>query len=88
VNIAAFTANALFEVPSGGFTPYVIGGGGLYRLDDSIGGDAQNEFGFNIGGGISMPLSGFKVFVEARYHRVNTEGGSTAFVPIVFGAIF
>lgn len=89
LNITTVTANAVFELPTGGFTPYLIGGAGLYRLGSSIDGiDAQNEFGFNVGGGISMPLSGFKVFVEARYNRVSTDGGSFGFVPIVFGAIF
>lgn len=88
VNIAAFTGNALFEVPTGGFTPYLIGGAGLYRLGNSVDSNSSNEFGFNVGGGISMPLSGFKVFVEARYNRVSDDTGSFGFVPIVFGAIF
>jgi len=88
-NIASFTGNAVFEIPTGGFTPYLIGGAGLYRLGTSIAGSGtDSEFGFNAGGGISMPLSGFKVFVEARYNRVSGDGGSTGYVPIVFGAIF
>lgn len=89
ISIASFTGNAVFELPTGGFTPYIIGGAGLYNIGTSISGiDSENKFGFNVGGGISMPLSGFKVFVEARYNRVSTDGGSTSYVPIVFGAIF
>ncbi|HEU4748885.1 MAG TPA: outer membrane beta-barrel protein [Gemmatimonadaceae bacterium] len=92
VNIPSFTANAIFKLPTGGFTPYVVGGAGLYRVSAQLFGatESENRFGWNIGGGISMPLSGFKVFVEARYNNVSGEGGSTdlSFVPIVFGASF
>lgn len=94
INIPSFTANGIFKLPTGGFTPYLIGGAGLYRLgaeDNFLGvSESDNRFGFNIGGGISMPLSGFKVFVEARYNRVSGEDGSAdlSFVPIVFGASF
>ena len=92
VNIPSFTANAIFKLPTGGFTPYVIGGAGLYRVGAELFGqtESENRFGWNIGGGISMPLSGFKVFVEARYNNVSGDDGSTdlSFVPIVFGASF
>ena len=92
INVASFTANGVFKLPTGGFTPYLIGGGGLYRVDaDSpfLGStNAENKFGFNVGGGISMPLSGFKVFVEARYNRVSMDGGNLSYLPIVFGASF
>lgn len=92
VNIPSFTANAILKLPSGGFTPYVIGGAGLYRLGAELFGqtDSENRFGWNAGGGISMPLSGFKVFVEARFNQVVGKDGDPAlnFVPIVFGASF
>jgi opacity protein-like surface antigen len=93
VNIPSFTANAIFKLPTGGFTPYLIGGAGLYRPggEDAFGEfDSENRFGWNIGGGISMPLSGFKVFVEARFNNVSGGDGRDdwSFVPIVFGASF
>ncbi len=90
VNVSSFTANGVFKLPTGGFTPYLIGGAGLYRVGADLFGetDAQNKFGFNVGGGISMPLSGFKVFVEARYNHVSLDGGNVTYVPIVFGASF
>jgi opacity protein-like surface antigen len=92
VNISSFTGNAILKLPTGGFTPYVIGGAGLYRVGAELFGqtDAENRFGWNAGGGISMPLSGFKVFVEARFNQVRGEDGgpNLNFVPIVFGAIF
>lgn len=86
--IPSFTANVVFELPTGGFTPYLIGGGGLYRVGGDLVGDTENKFGFNAGAGISMPLSGFKVFVEARYNHVDDDFGNITFIPITFGAIF
>ena len=92
INIPSFTANAIFKLPTGGFTPYLIGGAGLYRPGGEVAGfsDSENKFGWNAGGGISMPLSGFKVFVEARFNQVRGSDGeaNVNFVPIVFGAIF
>ena len=92
INIPSFTANAIFKLPTGGFTPYVIGGAGLYRPGGAIAGQdgAENKFGWNVGGGISMPLSGFKVFVEARYNNVSLgdNNGDWSFVPITFGLVF
>jgi opacity protein-like surface antigen len=93
VNIPSFTANAILKLPSGGFTPYLIGGAGLYRVGGELFGqtaDSENRFGWNAGGGISMPLSGFKVFVEARFNQALEKDGAPAlnFIPIVFGAIF
>ncbi|MEX2110928.1 MAG: hypothetical protein WD802_10015 [Gemmatimonadaceae bacterium] len=87
--IPSFTGNLVFEMPTAGFRPYLIGGAGLYRVGTSISGiEAENKFGFNAGAGISMPLSGFKVFVEARYNHVSFDAGNVTFVPITFGAIF
>jgi opacity protein-like surface antigen len=92
INIPSFTANAIFKLPSGGFTPYAIGGVGLYRPGGEIAGfsGSENRFGWNAGGGISMPLSGFKVFVEARFNSVMGEDDEENwnFVPITFGLIF
>lgn len=93
VNIPSFTANAIFKLPSASFTPYLIGGAGLYRVGGELFGqtaNSENRFGWNAGGGISMPLSGFKVFVEARYNSALGKNGDPAlnFIPIVFGASF
>lgn len=92
VNIPSFTANAIFKLPSGGFTPYLIGGAGLYRPGAELFGaaESENKFGWNAGAGVSMPLSGFKVFVEARFNQVRMGDGdpNINFVPIVVGASF
>lgn len=94
ISIPAFTANATFELPAAGFKPYVIGGAGLYRpgASSSLGtSNVENKFGFNIGGGVKIPLtSSFETFVEARYHRVSMGNGdpNLSFVPVTIGIMF
>ena len=88
--IAGLTANVTYGL--GGFlvTPYLIGGGGYYRVSSSLAGGtaASNHGGFNIGGGVNLPLMVFKGFAEARYNHVSTSGGSTSFVPVTVGLMF
>jgi hypothetical protein len=86
--IASATGNLVYSVPSTGVSPYAIGGLGFYNLSSSGGGTSENDFGWNIGGGIKMPLSGFDTFIEARYNQVQTSGTSTKFIPITFGIMF
>ena len=92
VNIPAFTGNLVFGLPMGMLSPYAIGGAGLYRTNVNVngGGSAgENHFGFNIGGGIKLPLSSsFETFVEARYNHVTLNGGSFSFIPVTFGVMF
>lgn len=92
VNIPAFTGNLVFGLPMGTLSPYAIGGAGLYRTNVNVngGGSAgENHFGFNIGGGIKIPLSSsFETFVEARYNRVTVNNGSFSFIPVTFGVMF
>lgn len=96
-SIWSLTANAVLA-PS--VSPiYFIGGIGYYRVKATIdvdGGsfssDSENEFGFNLGGGVQVPVTGLSAFIEARWNRVNleVEGESTNidYVPIVFGFRF
>jgi opacity protein-like surface antigen len=92
VNIPAFTGNLLYELPMGTLSPYAIGGAGLYRTNVTItggGSGGENHFGFNVGGGIKIPLSSsFETFVEARYNHVTLNGGSFSFIPVTFGVMF
>ena len=92
-NIAAFTGNAVFALPASGFTPYIIGGAGLYRVgaNDTFGNTAsENDFGFNVGGGVKLPLSNsFETFVEARFNRVSISGGGNlSFIPVTVGIMW
>jgi opacity protein-like surface antigen len=92
VSIPSFTGNLVFGLPTGMLSPYVIGGAGLYRTNVNVngGGSAgENHFGFNVGGGIKIPLStSFETFVEARYNRVTVNNGSFSFIPVTFGVLF
>jgi opacity protein-like surface antigen len=95
IPIWSITANA---VVSPMVSPlYLIGGVGFYSwkvsIDDPGGGgtfssDSENDFGFNIGAGLSLPLTGFSTFIEARYHSIAVEGENINYVPIVFGIRF
>ena len=92
INIPAFTGNLVYAFPSVSFSPYAIGGAGLYRrnIDPPVGASSgDNHFGFNIGGGIKVPLSSsFETFVEARYNRLSLDNGSYSFIPITVGVLF
>jgi opacity protein-like surface antigen len=91
-NIPAFTGNLIFGLPIAMASPYVIGGAGLYRTNvdiQGLGSGGDNHFGFNIGGGVKIPLtSSFETFVEARYNRVTLDQGNISFVPITVGIMF
>jgi hypothetical protein len=85
------TGNLVYKIPSATVSPYLIGGGGWYRASATLtgfGSGADNHLGWNVGGGISMPLSGFDAFVEARYNQVQGNGGSLKFIPVTFGVMF
>ena len=94
INIPSFTGNLEYALPlATSFSPYIIGGAGLYRpsADFRAGGSttAQNEFGWNVGGGVKIPFSrSYETFVEARYNSVNLNGGTFSFVPLTFGIMF
>lgn len=89
---SAAIGNVVWSMPSPGIKPYLIGGVGYYRETGTIvgiGSGSANHFGFNAGGGIKLPLTGFDTFIEARYHRISEDGGNSAsFVPITFGILF
>ncbi len=95
-HIWSYTANAVYEVPTmTGIRPYVIGGIGGFTPGASytsggttVTATSGTKFGFDVGGGLTIPLSGFNAFVEARYNRYNDGGGATSFVPITFGVMF
>lgn len=93
INIPSFTGNLEYELPLGmSFTPYAIGGVGLYRPSADLGGGntgTENDFGWNIGGGVKIPLStSFETFIEARYNSVNSNGATFSFIPVTVGVMF
>jgi hypothetical protein len=91
VNFTSVTGNLLYKFPSVSISPYAIGGAGWYHAAVNAPGfisASDNHFGWDIGGGITMPLSGFDTFLEARYNQVQVNGGSLKFIPITFGIMF
>ena len=91
ISFTSVTGNAVYKFPSASVSPYAIGGAGWCHASASltgIGSGGDNHFCWNAGGGISMPLSGFDTFVEARYTQVQGDGGSLKYVPITFGVMF
>jgi hypothetical protein len=90
-HFTSVTGNLVYSIPSESVTPYLIGGAGWYNVAvtlTGVGTGSENHFGWNLGGGIKMPLSGFDTFLEARYNQVQVNNGSLKFVPITFGVMF
>ena len=92
LHVISATGNLVYKLPSIGVSPYVIGGAGYYMSTTTVPSSASikdNNFGWNAGAGINLPLSVFKAFVEARYNSVKTDnGGKMEFVPVTFGIMF
>ena len=92
VHVTSVTGNFVYKIPGATVSPYAIGGAGWYHasLGPALGfvSGSDNHFGWNIGGGISMPLSGFDTFIEARYNQIQGDGGTAKFIPITFGIMF
>lgn len=92
LHVISATGNLVYKLPSIGVSPYVIGGAGYYMSTTTVPSSASikdNNFGWNAGAGINLPLSVFKAFVEARYNSVKTDSGAKMeFVPVTFGIMF
>jgi len=92
--VVAGTANLVVGFRALVVKPYVLAGGGYYRLDfseesfPSAFRDRQDEFGWNAGAGVSFSMRNIDIFVEARYHSVQTEGDRFTFVPVSVGLVF
>jgi len=92
--VLSLTGNGVLEFPSS--TPvklYGIGGVGVYNGRTSVdvsGGtltsNSENKFGFNLGGGVRMPLGTLDTYIEARYHRITDV--DLSYIPVTFGIRF
>lgn len=90
IHFGSVTGNLVYKIPGATVSPYAIGGAGWYNAAvdlPGLGTGSENKFGWNLGGGITMPLSGFSTFIEARYNQVQTDT-PLKFVPITFGIMF
>lgn len=83
----SLTGNALLALPVTGLSPYLLGGVGVFNTNHADF-EAENNFGYNLGGGVRFALTGFNTYAEARWTRVNTNIGNVTVVPIVFGIMF
>jgi len=91
IHFANVTGNLVYKIPSQAVSPYVLGGAGWYHLGATVPGffsGSANKFGWNVGGGINMPLSGFDTFIEAKYTQIQGDNGSVKYIPITFGVMF
>jgi opacity protein-like surface antigen len=82
--------SAIVSLPGGEIVrPYALAGGGVYNMKSmTANAGSSNDFGMSGGIGVSLDLSGFNTFAEARINHVFTENGATRFAPIVFGILF
>jgi hypothetical protein len=91
IHFTSVTGNLVYQIPTTGVSPYLIGGAGWYNAAANVtgfGSGSDNHWGWNLGGGVKMPLSGFDTFIEARYNQVQGDGGSLKFIPVTFGIMF
>ncbi len=92
--ILSFTANVVYPIslPVPILRPYFIGGVGAYnvRLSPTTGSSSSSTHaGYNVGGGVALPLILVNAFVEARYNHVTRSNGlSMAYIPITLGIMF
>ena len=93
-HVWAGTANVVFH-PTDLLVahPYVIAGLGYYHTTTSgaplgLSDFSENKFGINGGVGVAIPLTGFRAFVEARYHHVLDSDAHVRMIPISFGVVF
>jgi hypothetical protein len=92
-SITSGTLNLTYRLPmtNSTFSPYLIGGGGAYRLGcygETSACAATVHAGGNAGLGMKFARFRLKGFVEARWHAANTETGNMRFVPVTFGLTF
>jgi hypothetical protein len=82
-NTVAFLVNVVYHAPKSQVRPYLIGGMGLYHWSDN-----GNSAGFNVGTGLTIPLTGMGAYAEARLHFALSQGPSFIAVPVTFGITF
>jgi len=70
-------------------SPYLVAGGGVYRLSTSDpSSTSSTKGGWDAGGGITFGVGMAKLFIEGRYNSVSTELVKTKFVPVILGVSF
>ena len=96
-------ANLVFWLPNAGspVRPYLTGGPSYSKIkvsasvgnvDESI---SDNNWGFNVGGGLDFALGSLSTRLDVRYKRISSdnffgagESGTVQYIPITFGLTF
>lgn len=97
-HLGAFTANLVIPFRTGGLSPYLLGGGGVYttRFKTSSSAAAEHEVngGFDVGGGFAFHLPAVvDGYIEARFHSFSANSslfGKNMFqiIPITVGIVW
>jgi opacity protein-like surface antigen len=88
-NLWMTTGNVTMSLPlPSPVKPYAIAGAGMYGTITTINGvpGSQSDTNFGFNGGVGVQFT--RLFVEARMHRISTDGSSTTIVPLTFGLVF
>jgi hypothetical protein len=94
VDVLSGTGNAVYAFSVSEdtkFRPYLIGGLGIYNINpDAEGFDSETKFGINAGAGFNVPVGqgNARLFGEARFHNIFTEGENLNLLPITVGIMF
>jgi opacity protein-like surface antigen len=96
-------ANLVFWLPNPGspVKAYLTGGPSYSRTKVSVSAGnvdasvSDNNWGFNVGGGLDFPLGALSTRLDVRYKRISSdnffgsgESGTVQYIPITFGLTF
>lgn len=99
LKVMSGTANLQFGLGGDAVKLYAVGGAGVYTTQYGSADRSGARLGFNGGMGVTLPLSGFNTFIEARYNYIQKDdssfptalayrGSAVKFIPVVFGINF
>ncbi len=102
LSIIGITLNAVGKIPTGTVvTPYgllglgmhfgsgsdfTITSGGQTLLTQPV--ESKTDFGLNFGAGSEFRVGSSRLFVEAKYVLIFSEGGNVGHIPVSFGVVF
>ncbi len=97
LKVLSGTANVQYGIGGDVVKLYAVGGAGVYTTEYDGLDRSGMKLGFNGGFGVTLPLSGFNTFIEARYNYIQADDsgpglgyqrGSVKFIPVTFGFNF
>lgn len=88
--VVAGTADLVLSAAGYTFKPYLIAGGGAFKMTSKPAApDAKTRLGFDFGIGFTMPLAGKAFFVESRLNSITQHKTKPLrYMPVVFGLLF